>query len=251
MMNNLYEYLTELRLTGFREALRQQLSLPTSYHELSFEDRLLLLVEEEITHRRNQKGERLIRQARFRLQGELEALDYRASRGLEKAQVRSLAQAQWLKQHQNLLLTGATGSGKTYFACALGRHYCRQGYIVYYYRVKGLLALCYQSHGDGSYPRLLSKLSRSQLLILDDWGLASLSADQRSDLLEIVDQLYQRGSVLLISQLPIEKWHPMIGDATHADAILDRLVHGSIKIELKGESMRKPCATLTDGDQSI
>ncbi|MBD2816730.1 ATP-binding protein [Xenorhabdus sp. Flor] len=250
-MNSLYEYLTELRLTGFREALRQQLSLPTSYHELSFEERLLLLVEEEITHRRNQKGERFIRQARFRLQGELEALDYRASRGLEKAQVRSLAQAQWLKQHQNLLLTGATGSGKTYFACALGRHYCRQGYTVYYYRVKGLLAQCYQSHGEGSYPRLLSKLSRSQLLILDDWGLESLSADQRSDLLEIVDQLYQRGSVLLISQLPIEKWHQMIGDATHADAILDRLVHRSIKIELKGESMRKQGATLTDGDQSI
>ncbi|WP_071825751.1 ATP-binding protein [Xenorhabdus bovienii] len=98
---------------------------------------------------------------------------------------------------------------------------------------------------------MLSKLSRSQLLILDDWGLESLTADQRSDLLEIVDQLYQRGSVLLISQLPIEKWHQMIGDATHADAILDRLVHGSIKVELKGESMRKQCATLTDGDQSI
>ncbi|RAW99190.1 MULTISPECIES: IS21-like element helper ATPase IstB [unclassified Photorhabdus] len=250
-MNTLYEHLTCLRLSGFRDALRQQVSLPSSYNELGFEERLLLLVEEELTHRENQKADRLIKQAHFRLRGELEALDYRASRGLEKSQVRSLSQGHWLKHCQNLLLTGATGSGKTYLACALGRHYCRQGYVVYYYRLKGLLELCRQCHGDGSYPRLLNKLSRSQLLILDDWGLEVLTSDQRSDLLEIVDQFYQRGSVLLVSQLPIEKWYQMIGDATHADAILDRLVHGSIKVELKGESMRKVCSTLTDGDQSI
>ncbi|ELB2803032.1 ATP-binding protein [Vibrio alginolyticus] len=128
-------------------------------------------------------------------------------------------------------------------------HLCRQGHSVYYFRLKNLLEECYQSHADGSYPKLLGKLAKSALLIIDDWGLEPLAADQRSDLLEIIDQHYQKGSILLISQLPIEEWHRMIGDATHADAILDRLVHGSIKVNLAGESMRKVCSQLTEGDQ--
>ncbi|MGR3159762.1 IS21-like element helper ATPase IstB, partial [Vibrio vulnificus] len=223
--------------------------LPSTYQEMSFEERLSLLLDEELTQRENKRIARLLKQAHFRLHAELEELDYRSGRGLEKTVIRNLASGQWLSRKQNILLTGATGCGKTYLACALGRHLCRQGHSVYYFRLKNLLEECYQSHADGSYPKLLGKLAKSALLIIDDWGLEPLAADQRSDLLEIIDQHYQKGSILLISQLPIEEWHRMIGDATHADAILDRLVHGSIKVNLAGESMRKVCSQLTEGDQ--
>lgn len=238
---SVYEQLTELKLTGFRDALAQ----PGAYQELGFEERLSLLASEELTCRENRKAERLVKQARFRLSAGLSKLDYRSSRGLDKALIRSLGQGNWLKLKQNLLLTGATGSGKTNLACALGHNACRQGYKVYYYRLKALMDLCYQGHANGRYSKLLMKLNHSDLLLLDNWGLEPLSSEQRSDLLEIVVLMYQRGSVIVVSQLPVESWYK----TTHADAILDRLVHGSIKIELKGESMRKMQTLLTEGDQ--
>ena len=248
-MQAIHNQLTQLKLSGIKSALEHQNELPSTYQEMSFEERLSLLLDEELTQRENKRIARLLRQAHFRLHAELEELDYRSGRGLEKSVIRNLASGQWLSRKQNILLTGATGCGKTYLACALGRHLCRQGHSVYYFRLKNLLEECYQSHADGSYPKLLGKLAKSALLIIDDWGLEPLAADQRSDLLEIIDQHYQKGSILLISQLPIEEWHRMIGDATHADAILDRLVHGSIKVNLAGESMRKVCSQLTEGDQ--
>lgn len=250
-MQTLQTQLTQLKLSGIKSALARQNDIPSTYQEMSFEERLSLLLDEELTQRENRKVARLLKQARFRLAAELEEWDYRAERGIEKSTMQSLATAHWLNQHHNLLLTGATGCGKTYLACALGRHLCRQGHTVYYFRLKSLLEECYQSHADGSYPKLLAKLTKGSLLIIDDWGLEPLTADQRSDLLEIIDQYYQRNSILLISQLPTEEWHKVIGDVTHADAILDRLVHSSIKVNLKGESMRKVCSRLTDGDQSI
>ncbi len=179
----------------------------------------------------------------------LEWAGHIGSRGLDRALIRSLSQGNWLTLKQNILLTGATGSGKTFLACALGHNACRQGYKVYYYRLKALMEQCYQGHADGRYSKLLTRLNNSDLLLLDDWGLEPLSSEQRSDLLEIVDLMYQRGSIIVVSQLPVENWYKMIGDSTHADAILDRLVHGSIKIELKGESMRKIQSPLTEGDQ--
>lgn len=248
-MQAIHNQLTQLKLSGMKSALEHQNELPSTYQEMSFEERLSLLLDEELTQRENKRIARLLKQAHFRLHAELEELDYRSGRGLEKSVIRNLASGQWLSRKQNILLTGATGCGKTYLACALGRHLCRQGHSVYYFRLKNLLEECYQSHADGSYPKLLGKLAKSALLIIDDWGLEPLAADQRSDLLEIIDQHYQKGSILLISQLPIEEWHRMIGDATHADAILDRLVHGSIKVNLAGESMRKVCSQLTEGDQ--
>ncbi|EOX4936301.1 conserved hypothetical protein [Photobacterium leiognathi lrivu.4.1] len=248
-MQAIHNQLTQLKLSGIKSALEHQNELPSTYQEMSFEERLSLLLDEELTQRENKRIARLLKQAHFRLHAELEELDYRSGRGLEKSVIRNLASGQWLSRKQNILLTGATGCGKTYLACALGRHLCRQGHSVYYFRLKNLLEECYQSHADGSYPKLLGKLAKSALLIIDDWGLEPLAADQRSDLLEIIDQHYQKGSILLISQLPIEEWHRMIGDATHADAILDRLVHGSIKVNLAGESMRKVCSQLTEGDQ--
>ncbi len=248
-MQAIHNQLTQLKLSGMKSALEHQNELPSTYQEMSFEERLSLLLDEELTQRDNKRIARLLKQAHFRLHAELEELDYRSGRGLEKSVIRNLASGQWLSRKQNILLTGATGCGKTYLACALGRHLCRQGHSVYYFRLKNLLEECYQSHADGSYPKLLGKLAKSALLIIDDWGLEPLAADQRSDLLEIIEQHYQKGSILLISQLPIEEWHRMIGDATHADAILDRLVHGSIKVNLAGESMRKVCSQLTEGDQ--
>ncbi|ETE35547.1 ATP-binding protein [Escherichia coli LAU-EC7] len=224
-MNHLYEQLTALKLTGFRDALKKQLAQPGTYQELGFEERLSLLTAEELTCRENRKAERLIKHARFRLNAELSKLDYRNNRGLDRALIRSLSQGNWLTLKQNILLTGATGSGKTFLACALGHNACRQGYKVYYYRLKALMEQCYQGHADGRYSKLLTRLNNSDLLLLDDWGL------------------------VVVSQLPVENWYKMIGDSTHADAILDRLVHGSIKIELKGESMRKIQSPLTEGDQ--
>lgn len=181
-MNHLYEQLTELKLTGFRDALKNQITQPGAYQELGFEERLSLLASEELTCRENRKAERLVKQARFRLSAELSKLDYRSSRGLDKALIRSLGQGNWLNLKQNLLLTGATGSGKTYLDCALGHNACRQGYRVYYYRLKALMDLCYQEHADGRYSKLLTKLNHSDLLLLDDWGAGTpvIRTTQRS-----------------------------------------------------------------------
>ncbi|HFV5030101.1 TPA: ATP-binding protein [Escherichia coli] len=189
-MNHLYEQLTALKLTGFRDALKKQLAQPGTYQELGFEERLSLLTAEELTCRENRKAERLIKHARFRLNAELSKLDYRNNRGLDRALIRSLSQGNWLTLKQNILLTGATGSGKTFLACALGHNACRQGYKVYYYRLKALMEQCYQGHADGRYSKLLTRLNNSDLLLLDDWGLEPLSSEQRSDLLEIVDLMY-------------------------------------------------------------
>jgi DNA replication protein DnaC len=238
-MQQVYQQLSNLKLNGVREALLLQSEQPTLYNEQSFEERLSLLLSQEVSQREQRKIERLTRQAKFRVSAEIEQIQYHAQRQLNKTQIRSLAQGEWLRLHQNILLTGATGCGKTYLACAFGHHHCRQGHSVYYFRLKELLEKMYLAQADGSYRKLIHKLSSAELLILDDWGLEPLNPKQRSDLLELVDARYDGRSTLIASQLPIENWYDMIGESTHADAILDRLVHGAIKLELKGESMRK------------
>ena len=242
--------LTTLKLSGIRAALSQQNEQPNLYVEQSFEERLCLLLDNEITQREQRKIERLIRQAKFRVNGTLAQLNYGASRQLNKTQIRSLAQGEWLRLHQNILITGATGCGKTYLACALGHNHCQQGENVYYFRLKELLEKMFMAQADGSYRKLINKLTSANLLILDDWGLEPLTPQQRSDLLELIDARYDTKSTLIASQLPIENWYDMIGESTHADAILDRLVHGAIKLELKGESMRKKLNSLTEADHT-
>mgnify|MGYP006080605239 FL=1 len=242
--------LVTLKLSGIRDALSQQSEQPNLYVEQSFEERLCLLLDHEITQRDQRKIDRLTRQAKFRVNGTLAQLDYGASRQVNKTQIRSLAQGEWLRLHQNILITGATGCGKTYLACALGHNHCQQGENVYYFRLKELLEKMFMAQADGSYRKLINKLTSANLLILDDWGLEPLTPQQRSDLLELIDARYDTKSTLIASQLPIENWYDMIGESTHADAILDRLVHGAIKLELKGESMRKKLNSLTEADHT-
>ena len=249
-MQQVYQQLNQLKLGGIRHALQQQTEQPNLYKEQSFEERLSLLLSVEKNEREQRKVERLTRQAKFRVNAQIEQINYQAERQIKKAQIRSLAQGEWLKLHQNLLITGATGCGKTYLACALGHHHCRQGMAVYYFRLKELLEKMYLAQAEGSYRKLIKKLSTANLLIIDDWGLEPLNVQQRSDLLELIDARYDTKSTLIASQLPIENWYDMIGESTHADAILDRLVHGAIKIELRGESMRKKLNHLTDADHS-
>ena len=247
-MQQLIQQLNQLKLAGVRDALLQQTEQPQLYNEQSFTERLALLLSQELDQRHNRKIERLTRQARFRLRAELANLDYQANRNIKKSQIRALSEGEWLRLHQNMLITGATGCGKTYLACALGYHYCQQGKVVYYFRLKELLEKLFLAQADASYRKLINKLSSADLLIIDDWGLEPLTASQRSDLLELIDARYELKSTLIASQLPIKNWYEMIGESTHADAILDRLIHGSIKIELQGESMRKKMNSLTDGD---
>ena len=249
-MQHLNQQLSQLNLNGCKAALAHQNQHPEHHRELSFEERLSLLLEQELAARQQRKVERLLRQAKFRLNAELSQLDYRAERNITSAQVRSLTQGDWLNLNQSLLLTGATGCGKTYLACALGHYFCRQGHSVYYFRLKALLEKMYLAQADGSYRKFVTKLAMAKVLILDDWGLEPLTAQQRSDLLELIDARYGLTSTIIASQLPLDKWYDMIGESTHADAILDRLVHSGIRLDLKGGSMRKSGANLTDGDHS-
>lgn len=239
MNTELTQQLTDLRLSTLKHNLMLQEEQPHLYSDLSFHERLSLLLAEELVTREQRKIDRLVKQAKFRLAAHPRHIDYRASRGIEKAKVRSLLEGHWLQHHQNLILTGATGCGKTYLGCAIGHHFCQQGMPVRYFRLKGLQEQLRQVHGDGSYPRFLEQLNKTPLLILDDWGMETLTTQQRSDLLDIIDARHEQGSMIIMSQLPIAKWHELIGEATYADAIMDRLIHRAERFELQGESMRR------------
>ena len=244
MMNHpTLEKLTELRLSGMKEALCEQQDM-LDIEELDFEERLGLLVDREITAREDRRLKTRLRNARLRQQAAIEDLDYRHPRGLDKSLMRDLASCQWIKKHLNLLITGPTGVGKTWIACALVHKACRSGFTAQYYRLSRLFDELSYAHADGRYPLLMKKLARTDVIVLDDWGLAKITAPQRRDLLEVLDDRHNRRSTLITSQLPVEHWHKIIGDPTLADAILDRLVHNAYRIELKGESMRKLTATV-------
>ena len=233
-----------LKLTGMYKALSDQLNMP-DIESMDFMTRLGLLVDRETTERANRRLQTRLKKARLRQQACFEDIDFRTPRGLDKQLILSLASCDWIKKANNILLTGATGTGKSYIACALAHKACLEGYTVRYTRLPRLMEEIGISRADGSYGKLMLDLARTDLIILDDWGLAAMTRPQRHDLLEILEDRNSLKSTIVTSQLPVESWHEYIGDPTLADAILDRLVHSAYKINLKGESMRKKNATLT------
>ena len=234
--------LKALSLAPMAEALRHQLEQPSAYEELSFTERLDLLVNHEMDCRRTRRQKRLTSRAGFRLPATLGEIDCRAGRNLNRSRIAELGQCGWIERAQNLLVTGPCGSGKTFVACALGHSACLLGHPVRYFRLPALLALFEQARATGEYLRALKRIGALRLVIIDDFGLRALDDSERHDLVELMDARYGRTSTAIASQLPVEKWHAAIGDATLADAILDRLVHNAHRIELRGESMRKSSA---------
>ncbi len=243
----LLDKLSQLHLSGFRAALEEQRGNP-HYAELSFEERLGLLVDVETTRRANNSLKRRIRAARFPLPATMEDLDLSAARGLNRAQVLQLAQSEWVSRQLNMLVLGATGAGKTYLACALGRAACQAGCKVRFERTSRLLQTLELARADGSYPQLLRSLARIQLLIFDDWLRDPLSRSQARDLLEILDDRYGRSATMVVTQAPVADWHSRIPDPTISDAVLDRLIHNAHRLELKGDSMRKVHSPLHSND---
>lgn len=232
------QQLRALKLDGMAQALLEQLELPGS-QALSFEERLGLLVDRELATRENRGVERRLKKARLKQQAALEDLDTRHPRNLDLALVRSLGTCGWIREHHNLIITGPTGVGKTYLACAFAQQACRRGYTAHYAQVSRLLPELHIGKADGRYFKLLAYLARTEVLILDDWGLETPSAEQRRILLELLDDRYDKRSTLITSQFPTSLWHEKLADLTLADAILDRVLHNSYRIELQGESLRK------------
>jgi DNA replication protein DnaC len=238
------EKLQTMKLHGMADAFRAQLET-TDTSLLSFEERFAMLVDQQWLWKENRALARRLRVAKLKERGVIEDIDYQHPRGLDRKLIRTLASSEWVRQYQNLLLIGPTGIGKTWLGCALAQKACRDGFTILHKRSSELFRDLAVAHVDGSFGRQLTRLSRIDILVLDDFAMAPLKDSERRDFLELCDDRYQRRSMILTSQLPLAHWHEQIGDPTLADSILDRLVHNAYRIELNGESMRKKRARET------
>ena len=232
------EKLKQMKFSGMARAFEEQLN-SSDFDELSFSERVGLLVDRELSERENRRLASRLRAAKLRQQACIEDIDYHHPRGLDRSQITALATCQWLREHLNVLITGLTGTGKTYIACALGHRACLEGFKVQYFRCPRLFGELTIARGDGRYSKLMNTMAKTDLLIVDDWGLSTLKDEERRDLLEILEDRHGLRSTIVAGQLPVEHWHEAIGHPTLADAILDRLVHNAYQINLKGDSMRK------------
>jgi DNA replication protein DnaC len=238
------EKLHALGLIGMAEAFNEQLQQP-DMDRLSFEERFGLIVERQWIWKENRRLERYLKNARLKLNACVEDIDYKAPRGIDRSVLMRLMSCEWIRKHQNIIVTGPTGVGKTFIACALANKACREGYRSFYIRSPKFSYQLALGRGDGSYGKTITKLAKAHVLVLDDLGLAPMTDTERRDLLEVIEERLGHSSTIITSQLPVDHWHEQIGDPTIADAILDRLVHNAHKINLKGGSLRKKYASLT------
>lgn len=237
-MQQTIEQLQDLRLYGLLDAWQQQQSQPT-YQDLSFDERLALLVESEYVKRQNQRMKRRLKQAQLFTKAALDDVDFQVKRGLKKSLFLQWSQGQWIHNHINLMLIGPTGVGKTFLSCVLAEYLCKQGMTVRYFKTAELIAQLKMAKVDGSFPKLRKQMAAFDLIILDEWLRDLLNVHDAREILDFLDERYRRASCLFATQLPVKQWHQKIEDPTLADAILDRIVHDSLRLVLKGESMRK------------
>lgn len=230
--------LKTLRLPGFVEALLEQ-QTTDAYQDMPFNDRLAFLIEKEMLRRDNQRLAARLKAARFRNSASLDQLEYKIGRGLEKKKILELAQGAWLAQHLNLVISGPTGVGKTFLATALALHICKNGASVSYTKTNELISLLQAARADGSFKSTYARILKNQLIVVDEWLREPITPAAAREILDLIDDRYRRSSCIFVTQLPVKAWHKQIQDPTLADAILDRVVHDSIRIELMGESMRK------------
>jgi DNA replication protein DnaC len=244
LIHPMLDKLQILRFFGMLSALEEQMKMP-DIEKLSFDERFGLLIDREMIDRQNRRFKTRLRKAKLRQNACLEDIDFRHPRGLDKSLMLQLASGQWIKEANNLLIIGPTGVGKTYLACALAHKACQLDYSALYFRLPRLLQQLDIAKGDGRYGKLLKNFAKTNLLVIDDWGLKKLIKEQSHDLLEIFEDRHRLQSTLITSQLPVDHWHEIIGNPTLADAILDRLIHNAYRINLMGESMRKKKSNLT------
>lgn len=235
-----HEKLQAMRLDAMAATWNEQTGKPDVHH-LAFDERFGMLVDAEWLHRENKRLAAALRDAKLRITSAcIEDIDYPAHRELDRAQIRQLATCRWVVEHQNVLLTGATGTGKTYVACALAQQACRKGHRAIYRRAARLFSELVLARADGTYPRLLAKIARADVLVIDDFAMTPITDNERRDLFEILDDRHGTRSTIISSQVPPKRFHDYINESTHADAICDRLIHGAHRLMLKGPSRRNP-----------
>ena len=244
------EKLNSMKLTAMAKAFADQMQCP-DITQLTCEERFGLIVDHQMTDLENRRMQSRLRKAKLRLPASLEDLDFKQGRGLDRSTVMSLALNQWVMSHHNILVTGPTGAGKSYLACALAQKACRDGYATLYQRVPRLLQEIAVSRLDGRYAKLIAPITKCEVLILDDLLISPLTREEQRELLEIVEERYDRKATIVTSQLPVKAWHDAMQDPTLADAILDRLVHNAYKLELKGESMRRKRSMLDQKAETV